>query len=111
VGVVPLAATFLEAREYTCPVKLMEMMGAGLAIATARLPSVEEIVRDGVEVAMAPSDDPAAWAATIRRLLEDTENAARLAAAARSKAEAFSYERRARTFLETVEAAERIRNT
>lgn len=108
VGVVPLAATFLEAREYTCPVKLMEMMGAGLAIATARLPSVEEIVRDGVEVAMAPSDDPAAWASTIRRLLEDTDFAARLAAAGRSKAEAFSYERRARTFLETVEAAEHI---
>jgi len=109
VGVVPLSSSFLEAREYTCPVKLMEMMGAGLPIVAARLPSVEEFVRDGVEVLLARCDDPEDFAAAIRRLLADPALAGRLAAAAHAKAEEHSYDRRALKLVETIRSAARAR--
>jgi glycosyltransferase involved in cell wall biosynthesis len=105
VGVVPLASAYLEAREYTCPLKLLEMMAAGLPIVTSRLPSVQEYVREGEEALMARSDDPDDFAATIRRLLEDADLAARLAAGARAKAESLSYEQRARRLLEAFDEA------
>ncbi len=105
VGVVPLASAYLEAREYTCPLKLLEMMAAGLPIVTSRLPSVQEYVREGEEALMARSDDPDDFAATIRRILEDADLAARLAARARAKAESLSYEQRARRLLEAFEEA------
>jgi hypothetical protein len=100
VGVVPLSAAFLEAREYTCPLKLLEMMAAGLPIVTSRVPSVREYVREGEDVLMAKSDDPGDFAATIRRLLEDQDLATRLAASARAKAGDLSYEHRARRLLD-----------
>jgi len=103
VGVVPLSSRFIEAREYTCPVKLMEMMGAGLAIVAARQPSVEEFVRDGREVLLAGSDSPEEWASAIRRLLQDSALASRLAEAAHARAAEYSYERRALRILQAIE--------
>ncbi len=100
VGVVPLSRAFLEAREYTCPMKLIEMMAAGLPIVTSRLPSVQEYVEEGREVLMAASEDHDDFAAVIRRLLEDSDLAARLSAAARAKAEQFTYDRRASAILD-----------
>jgi glycosyltransferase involved in cell wall biosynthesis len=105
VGVVPLNPAFLEAREFTCPVKLMEMMGAGLPVVCARLPSIQEFVVEEQDVLMAKSDDPVEFAAGIRRLLEEPGLAARLAASARTKAEEHSFERRAERFLSALEAA------
>jgi hypothetical protein len=99
VGVVPLSSSYLEAREYTCPLKLLEMMAAGLPIVTSRLPSVQEYVREGEDALMARSDDPDDFARTIRRLLEDHQLAARLAASATAKALTLSYEQRARRLL------------
>lgn len=99
VGVVPLAAAFLEAREYTCPLKLLEMMAAGLPIVTSRLPSVQEYVTEGEDALMARSDDPDDFGRAIRRLLEDRELAARLGANASAKAQTLSYEKRARRLL------------
>ncbi|MBI3450458.1 MAG: glycosyltransferase family 4 protein [Acidobacteria bacterium] len=107
VGLVPLASRFIEAREYTCPVKLMEMMGAGLAIVAARLPSIEEFVHDGVEVLLAASDDPRDWASAILRLLEQPGIADRLSGAAREKAVRFTYERRASTLAKTIASVPR----
>lgn len=100
VGVVPLSAAFLEAREYTCPVKLLEMMAAGLPIVTVRLPSVQELVADGKEVLMSATDTPDAYAVTIKRVLNDPALAARLSEGARAKAESFSFDARARAMME-----------
>lgn len=107
VGVVPLSAAYLEAREYTCPLKLLEMMAAGLPIVTSRLPSVQEYVREEEDVLMARSDDPDDFALTIRRLLEDPSLASRLTASSREKAGSMTYENRARQLLATFTEAAR----
>jgi glycosyltransferase involved in cell wall biosynthesis len=103
VGAAPLSGAFLEAREYTFPMKLVEMMAAGLPIVAAKLPTVQEIVRDGEEALLATSDNPDAYGLAIRRLLEDHDLAARLAAAARRKAEEYTYARRAERLLAAFE--------
>jgi glycosyltransferase involved in cell wall biosynthesis len=105
VGVVPLHSQFLEAREYTCPVKLFEMMAAGLPMVTARLASVQEFVTEGQEVLMAKSDSPDEYAAALRKLLEDPDLGARLAANGRARVADFTYDRRAARFLEAFAAA------
>jgi len=105
VGIVPLHAAFVEAREYTSPVKLFEMMAAGLPIVAARLASIQEYVTEGQEVLMAKSDSPDEYAAAIRKLLEDADLAQRLAASARAKAAEFTYDRRAAKFLGAFQAA------
>lgn len=99
VGVVPLHAAFLEAREYTCPIKLFEMMAAGLPMVTARLASVQEFVTEGQDVLMAKSDSPDEYAAALRKLLVDPDLAARLAASARAKVADYTYDRRAERLL------------
>jgi glycosyltransferase involved in cell wall biosynthesis len=105
VGVVPLHAAYLEAREYTCPIKLFEMMAAGLPMVTARLASVQEFVTEGQEVLMAKNDAPDEYAAALRKLLEDRELATRLAANARAKVADFTYDRRAARLLEAFKPA------
>ena len=100
VGVVPLSAAYIEAREYTCPLKLLEMMAAGLPIVTSRLPSVQEYVREEEDVLMARSDDPDDFALTIKRLLEDSDLASRLKLSSQAKAGGMTYENRARQLIE-----------
>jgi D-inositol-3-phosphate glycosyltransferase len=77
----------------------MEMMAAGLPIVAARLPSVQEIVKDGEHVLMAGAEEHDEWSAAIRRLMEEPELAARLAASAKSKSSEFTYDRRAASML------------
>ncbi|MBI3450920.1 MAG: glycosyltransferase family 4 protein [Acidobacteria bacterium] len=105
VGIVPLHPAFVEAREYTSPVKLFEMMAAGLPIVAARLASIQEYVTEGQEVLMAKSDSPDEYAASIRKLLEDADLAQKLAASGRAKAAEFTYDRRAAKFLGAFQAA------
>jgi D-inositol-3-phosphate glycosyltransferase len=86
-------------------VKLFEMMAAGLPMVTARLASVQEFVTEGQEVLMAKSDSPDEYAAALRKLLEDPDLGARLAANGRARVADFTYDRRAARFLEAFAAA------
>jgi glycosyltransferase involved in cell wall biosynthesis len=94
---------------YTSPLKLFEYMAAGRPIVSSDLPSVREILRDGVNALLVPPGDPVALASAIDRLLTNPELAARLAHAALDDVPKYSWERRAELlealFTETIAAA------
>src|SRR6185503_7628942 len=79
--VLPNPASAISTR-YTSPLKLFEYMAAGRPIVSSDLPSIREILRDGVNALLVPPGDPSALAAAIDRVLTDPELAARLARAA-----------------------------
>ena len=81
--------------EFASPLKLVEYLACGLPVVASRLPSIEEIVRDGVNGRVVPPGDARAAAAAIDELLGDEALVARLAAGARSAATEYAYERRA----------------
>ena len=95
VGVIPLPGKgSIEAREFTSPLKLFEMMAAGLPVVASDLGSLREYVRSGREALLVPADDPAALAGGIRRVLTDEGFARGLAATARERAADFTWDAR-----------------
>jgi len=95
VGVIPLPGeNYIEARDFTSPLKLFEMMAAGLPIVASRLRSIGEYVTDGREALLVPADDPRALAQALRRLLEDETLRGDLASAARARAAEFTWDKR-----------------
>ncbi len=66
---------------------LLEYMAAGRPVVATRVGGAEEVIDDGVNGFLVPAHDPAALAEAIERLLSDSDLAARLAAAARSRVE------------------------
>ncbi len=95
VGVVPLPnRESVEARDFTSPLKLFEMMAAGLPIVASRLPSLEEYVTADREAALVAPDDAHALAEGIGRVLRDGAYARGLAAAARARVTEHTWERR-----------------
>jgi glycosyltransferase involved in cell wall biosynthesis len=91
--VVPTVAT--PSARYTSPLKLFEYMAMGRPIVVTDLPSVREIIADGVNGLIVPPDDPEAMAAALARLAADPPLAGRLAARAFTDVEAYSWRRRA----------------
>ena len=67
---------------YTSPLKLFEYMAAGRPIVASDLPSLREVLTDGVDARLVPPDSPEALAAGLVEVLDDPALAARLAAAA-----------------------------
>lgn len=67
---------------WTSPLKLFEYMAAGRPIVASRLPVLEEVLADGRNALLADPTAPDAWAAQIRRLIDDPALAQRLATAA-----------------------------
>jgi glycosyltransferase involved in cell wall biosynthesis len=55
----------------TGPLVALEAFAAGVPVLGANLGGIAELVRDGVDGILVAPDDPAAWAATIRRLADD----------------------------------------
>jgi glycosyltransferase involved in cell wall biosynthesis len=101
VGVVPLPRDgFVEAERFTSPLKIFELMSAGVPIVTSDLPSIRELVQDQVHALLVPPDDPRALACGLETLLEDRRLAGRLVAAAASHVLEFTWEARARRLLE-----------
>jgi glycosyltransferase involved in cell wall biosynthesis len=92
--VLPNPASAISTR-YTSPLKLFEYLAAGRAIVASDLPSIREIVQDGVEAVLVTPGDPAALAAGITRVLDDPALAGRLAHAAANLAPQYSWQRRA----------------
>jgi glycosyltransferase involved in cell wall biosynthesis len=80
---------------YTSPLKLFEYLAAGRAIVASDLPSIREVVHDGVEALLVTPGDPDALAKGIQRLLDDPALADRLAASASELAPHYSWARRA----------------
>lgn len=87
---------------FTSPMKLLEMMAAGVPVVATDLPSVRSVCSHDREAVLAPPF-PAALAASVEGLLADPDKARTLADAARARARDFSWERRA----EKVEALAR----
>jgi glycosyltransferase involved in cell wall biosynthesis len=82
------------------PGKFPMYLASGRPIVAADHPSYADLLQDGVNAALAAPDDPAALAATYRRVLEDRELADRLQQAGRRSAEATTIDRRAQLVLE-----------
>ncbi|HWF52696.1 MAG TPA: glycosyltransferase family 4 protein [Solirubrobacteraceae bacterium] len=70
-----------EAFSYTC----LEAMACGRAVIAARVGGLPEVVRDGVDGLLVPTEDPAALAGAVRRLLLDPAERRRLGEAARAR--------------------------
>jgi glycosyltransferase involved in cell wall biosynthesis len=92
--VLPNPASAISTR-YTSPLKLFEYMAAGRPIVSSDLPSIREILRDGVNALLVPPGDPIALASAIDRILKDPGLAVRLARAALDDVPNYSWQRRA----------------
>jgi glycosyltransferase involved in cell wall biosynthesis len=92
--VLPNPASAISLR-YTSPLKLFEYLAAGRAIVASDLPSIREVVHDGVDALLVTPGDPDALARGIRRVLDDPALADRLAGAAAALAPDYSWARRA----------------
>jgi glycosyltransferase involved in cell wall biosynthesis len=67
---------------YTSPLKLFEYMAAVRPVVASDLPSLREVLTDGVDARLVPADDPQALATGLLQVLDDPVLGARLAAAA-----------------------------
>lgn len=90
----------MEARSFTSPLKLFEMLAAGLPIVASNLPSLAEYLQNDREALLVPPDDPRFLAYSIRRVLQEESLRARLASAAREQAPAFTWDDRGSRLLE-----------
>lgn len=104
--VLPNTATRISSA-YTSPLKLFEYMAAGKPIVAADLPSVREILRADESAVLAAPGDPDAFAAAIRRVVDDRALAAKLAARALEDVQDYTWDRRA----ERIEALIRTMTT
>lgn len=86
VCVAPLAYNDRNVTQGCCPLKLLEYMACGRAIAASNLPVVRELAREGVDALLFTPDDPADIARCILALLNDAALAGRLGAAAARRA-------------------------
>jgi len=102
--VLPNSAKLAISREHTSPLKLFEYMAARRPIVASDLPSIREILTDGVNAVLVEPDSPGALAAGIRRVLDDPEWAAGLAARAYEDVKQYTWEKRGRRILDRLEA-------
>ena len=101
VGYVPredLAARYAAAHVFVLPsynegmsVATLEAMAAGLPVVATDIPGYAEVLRPGVEGLLVSPGNPTALAHALKRLLLDPGLAARLGAAGRARAKAFSW--------------------
>ena len=76
------------------PMTLLEAMAMGLPVVASQLDGIAEVIGDGREGFLVPSDDAALFVESTAALLQDAELSSRIAQNARAKVEAsFSVER------------------
>jgi phosphatidylinositol alpha-mannosyltransferase len=81
------------------PLKLVELMACGLAVAASDLPSIRGVLRDGVNGRLFPEGDAGALARCARELLADAALRRRLGESARADAAGYTWEERGRRIL------------
>ena len=92
--VLPNPASAISTR-FTSPLKLFEYMAAGRPIVATDLPALREVLRDGETAVLVTPGDAGALAAGIQRVVTDAALAERLAAAARTVVDDYTWDRRA----------------
>jgi len=93
--VIPLLDS-TTARHFTSPLKLFEAMASGRPIVASDLPSIREVLTHGDNALLVPAGDVEALAAAVRRLAEEPETGARLAARAMEHVRRYSWDERGR---------------
>lgn len=89
--------------EYYSPLKMVEYLSAGRAIVSSKLPSIAEVLVDGVNSLLVdPPDSVEAWATVLNRLANDRELRERLAHGAARTAEQHTVVKRARRILDAI---------
>ena len=88
-----------EGKRFTCPMKILEAMGAGKPIVAADLPAIRELMDHEKEGLLFKHDDAVSLAQAIRKLLEDEGLSMRLATAARKRAEGYTWEQRTKRLI------------
>lgn|GEM_PF-1655910 len=97
VGVCPLPAGRDPVSDrYTSPMKLLEMMAAGLPVVATAVPPVTRLVRPRTDALVVPPNDPEALARALLELSRDRALAHRLAASALERAAEHDWRHRAR---------------
>lgn len=87
------------ASEFTSPIKLFEYMAAGRPIVTTALPSVLEILEDGVNAVVVDSDSLDSLVAGIQRALGDRVLAERISTRAAEDAKKYTWQARVKRLL------------
>lgn len=88
-----------KAQEFTSPIKLFEYMAASRPIVATAIPSVREVLEDGVNSVLVDPDDPDSFCNAIKKVLEDKDLAGRIASNAGSDIKNYTWEMRARKIL------------
>lgn len=81
-------------QRYTSPLKLFEAMASGRPIVASALPSLGEVLSDGVNARLVPPDDAPALARVLAEVLADPAGSEALATQALHDVQAFSWTRR-----------------
>ena len=85
----------------------LDAMNTGCPVIASDIPVHREVLGDAA--LFVPCDDAGAWADAIRRLKNDGQARARLAAAGRERARSFSWDQSARTLLGVIQSAIKAR--
>jgi glycosyltransferase involved in cell wall biosynthesis len=76
----------LDSYQVSCPAKVFEYLAMSLPIVATRIPPHEAHLTDGEDAILVAPDDPDSFAAAFERLLDDPDELATMAAAARATA-------------------------
>ncbi|HYM45666.1 MAG TPA: lysylphosphatidylglycerol synthase domain-containing protein [Solirubrobacteraceae bacterium] len=87
---------------------ITEGLAAGTPVLASDIPGYRDVMRDGVDGGLVPAGDPLALAEALRRLALEPARRARMAAAARERAERFAWPHVAAEVLDCYEQARAI---
>ncbi|MEE8056225.1 MAG: glycosyltransferase [Pseudomonadales bacterium] len=95
-GIVPLQDTYYS-RYLTCPVKALDFMAHGLPIVGSDIPSVTDVLGHCGDIV--PHDNEQAYISSILRLLNDSDHYATMSQRAFNRAQAISWQSRAKKII------------
>jgi len=96
--ILPNSAKQDISRLYTSPLKLFAYMASGVPIIASDLPSIREVVDEGM-VTFVPPDDPKVLTDVISGVLRNPSSAESLASRARQRVQNYTWQNRARVIL------------
>lgn len=88
------------------PLKMFEYMAADRPMVATDFPVVREVLRDGENALLVPSDSAESLAAGIRRILDDPDLAGNISRRAAQDVREFTWERRAQNILKVLGAGD-----